>query len=59
MIKAVSITKARRNFGWLLDEVSTKGHDYIITRRGKPLGVLISVEKYPQLQQENENSQRK
>lgn len=51
MIKTISVTEARRKFGWLIKEVS-KGQDYVVTQKGKPLAVLISIEKYQQRQEQ-------
>ena len=45
MIKKLSAMKARQNFGWIMNEVSLKGDDYIIERAGKQLVAIISMEK--------------
>lgn len=45
MQKTVSAMKARQNLGQIMNEVSLRGHDVIIERAGKPVAVLISIEK--------------
>ena len=46
MQKTVSAMKARQNLGQIMNEVSLRGYDVIIERAGKPVAVLVSVEKY-------------
>jgi prevent-host-death family protein len=46
MQKTVSVMKARQNLGQIMNEVSLRGDDVIIERAGKPVAVLISIEKY-------------
>ena len=54
MIKTISALNARHNFGQVMNEVSLKGDEYVIERAGKPLVVMISVDKYDQLQKTRE-----
>jgi prevent-host-death family protein len=46
MQKTVSAMKARQNLGQIMNEVSLRGDDFIIERAGKPVAVLVSMEKY-------------
>jgi len=55
MLKKISAMKARQNLGQLLNEVSIRGDSYIIERAGKPLAVLVDMERFQQLQ-EDQNS---
>ena len=50
MIKRISVTDARRGLGRLMDEVILKGVDYIVERNGKPVAVIIPVERYLSLE---------
>jgi len=50
MRKTISAMDARHNFGQVMNEVFLRGDEYIIERAGKPLVVMISVDKYEQLQ---------
>ncbi len=38
--------KARQNLGQIMNEVSLRGDDFIIERAGKPVAVLVSMDKY-------------
>jgi prevent-host-death family protein len=51
MLKKISAMKARQNLGNLLNEVSIRGDSYIIERAGKPLAVLVDLEKFQKLQE--------
>ena len=51
MLKKISAMKARQNLGNLLNEVSIRGDSYIIERAGKPLAVLVDMEKFQKLQE--------
>lgn len=55
MLKRISATKARQNLGQLLNEVSLRGDSYIIERAGKPLAVLVDLDQFQQLI-ENQNA---
>ena len=50
MVKKISAVKARQNLGQIMNEVSLLGDDYMIERAGKPLAVIISVDKYQAIQ---------
>ncbi len=50
MVKKITAVKARQNLGQIMNEVSLLGDDYIIERAGKPLAVIISVDKYQSIQ---------
>jgi len=52
MLKKISAMKARQNLGQLLNEVSIRGDSYIIERAGKPLAVLVDMESFQQLQED-------
>jgi prevent-host-death family protein len=45
MTKTRSVAAARQEFTSLLDGVE-RGNDVVVTRRGKPVGVLISYSAY-------------
>jgi prevent-host-death family protein len=46
MQKTISAMKARQNLGQIMNEVSLRGDDFIIERAGKPVAVLVSMDKY-------------
>ena len=50
MVKKITAVKARQNLGQIMNEVSLLGDDYMIERAGKPLAVIISVDKYQYIQ---------
>jgi prevent-host-death family protein len=52
MLKKISAMKARQNLGQLLNEVSIRGDAYIIERAGKPLAVLVDMERFQQMQED-------
>lgn len=52
MLKKISAMKARQNLGQLLNEVSIRGDSYIIQRAGKPLAALVDMERFQQLQED-------
>jgi prevent-host-death family protein len=56
MLKKISAMKARQNLGQLLNEVSIRGDSYIIERAGKPLAVLVDMEKFQQLQEDQSSA---
>jgi len=56
MLKKISAMKARQNLGQLLNEVSIRGDAYIIERAGKPLAVLVDMEKFQQLQEDQDSA---
>jgi prevent-host-death family protein len=42
--------EARKRFGELLEQVHYRGDEVVIERAGKPMGVLISAERYESLE---------
>lgn len=54
MLKKISAMKARQNLGQIMNEVSLRGDDYIIERAGKPMVVMVSMEKFQILQKNQE-----
>jgi prevent-host-death family protein len=54
MAKRYSIAEARKNLPSLVDAAQS-GSDVELTRRGKPLAVVISVEKYARLSSRRES----
>ena len=54
MLKKISAMKARQNLGQLLNEVSIRGDSYIIERAGKPLAALVDMERFQQLQEDQD-----
>ena len=44
--------KARQNLGQLLNEVSIRGDSYVIERAGRPLAALVDMERFQQLQED-------
>ncbi|MEW6660644.1 MAG: type II toxin-antitoxin system Phd/YefM family antitoxin [Thermodesulfobacteriota bacterium] len=54
MLKKISAMKARQNLGQLLNEVSIRGDAYIIERAGRPLAALVDMERFQQLQEDQE-----
>jgi prevent-host-death family protein len=56
MLKKISAMKARQNLGQLLNEVSIRGDAYIIERAGKPLAALVGMERFQQLQEDQDSA---
>jgi antitoxin Phd len=48
MSKAYSVAEARKNLPAVLDEVAS-GAEVHLTRRGRPVAVLVSVDEYSRL----------
>ena len=40
-MKTVTMTELRRNLSKILDEVESEGTEFLITRYGKPVAVLL------------------
>ncbi len=59
MIKKTTAIKARQNLGQIMNEVSLLGDDYIIERAGKPLAVIISIDKYQSIQAKREEAAKR
>lgn len=49
MIKSISVRELRSNISKVIDDVYSKFDRYVISRRGKPEVVMISVEDYESL----------
>ena len=54
MQKKISAIKARQNLGELLEEVYYKSDHFIVTRREKPMAVMIPIQEYEQLLKQRE-----
>lgn len=54
MIKNVSISQARRALGSLMRDLEKK-HVIELTRRGKPIAVLLSMSEYNRLKSNSSN----
>ena len=59
MVKKITAVKARQNLGQIMNEVSLLGNDYMIERAGKPLAVIISIDKYQSVQAKREEATRR
>ena len=58
LIKFILSTEAQNNFGRLLDDVATNGTRYVIKRFGTPKAVMISIEDFESLLQDDAEAQR-
>lgn len=54
MTHTLPITKAREDLTKLVDNVSKKLSEYIITVNGSPAAILMSVQEYESMQETNE-----
>jgi prevent-host-death family protein len=43
MVKKVTVLKARKNLGQLLEEVYYRGDQYVIERAGKPMAAIVPL----------------
>lgn len=59
MVKKITAVKARQNLGQIMNEVSLLGDDYMIERAGKPIAVIISIDKYQSVQAKREEATRR
>jgi prevent-host-death family protein len=57
MLKKISAVKARQNFGRVMDQVAIRGDDYIIERSGRPMAVMVPMDRYYQILQSQEKAQ--
>ena len=48
MEKRIAAFEARRNFGKVLRDVTTKGDRFLIERHGEPVAAVVSIEIYNQ-----------
>jgi prevent-host-death family protein len=55
MEKEIGVTKAREQFGELVEQVQYKGNSIIINSNGKPAVAIVSIEIYEQWKQERKN----
>ena len=53
-MKTIPAVKARKHFGQLLDEAFHQDEEFIIERAGKPMAVLISIQKFERWQKQIE-----
>lgn len=53
--KFIGTDELRRNLTKILNELSQKGGEYIITQHGIPKAVLMNIESYIKLQKRAEN----
>jgi prevent-host-death family protein len=56
MQKTISAMKARQNLGQIMNEVALRGDDFVIERAGKPVAVLVSMDKYKILTKDREKA---
>jgi prevent-host-death family protein len=56
MKKKISAMKVRQNLGQIMNEASLRGDDFIIERAGKPVAVLVSMEKYQIMERDREKA---
>lgn len=49
--------QARQSLGKVMNEVAIKGDDYIIERDGKPIVVVVSLDKFGVIQKERGEAQ--
>lgn len=54
MDQTINAVKARQQFGRLLEEVYYGRHNVVIERSGRPMAVLVPVERYRQWLDERE-----
>ena len=50
MKENITAMYARKNFGRLLDKTALLGESYVIERAGRPMAVLVSVDRFEELQ---------
>ena len=48
MLKQCSVAEAQRDLA-ALDDLATAGAEIVLTQRGRPVGVLVSLERYAAL----------
>ena len=54
MERKLGVTRARREFGEIVDRVQHQGDAYIVTRHGKPALAMVPVEVYTYWKKERE-----
>jgi prevent-host-death family protein len=55
MEKELGVTKAREQFGELVEQVQYKGDSIIINRNGKPAAAIVSMDVYEAWKKERKN----
>ena len=54
MKRKLSAVEARQKFGEILEGVFYRGDEVVIERAGKPMGVIIPLERYQSIEQSRE-----
>lgn len=57
-MKTLTAIDLRKKLGSVLDDVSMKGEEVIISRANKPLAVIISIEEYEEKVQKKHREKR-
>ncbi|HTX80452.1 MAG TPA: type II toxin-antitoxin system Phd/YefM family antitoxin [Longilinea sp.] len=55
MEKEIGVTKAREQFGELVEQVQYKGDSIIINRNGKPAAAIVPIDIYQNWKKERKN----
>jgi len=55
MEKELGVTKAREQFGELVEQVQYKGDSIIINRNGKPAAAIVPIDVYETWKKERKN----
>ena len=55
MIKTITAMKVRQNLGTIMNEVFFTGDEFIIERAGKPMAVIVSVDKFYEMKKNIEH----
>ena len=50
-MKTLSLSEAKAKFSGLVDEVSRRDEEVVITKNGRPAAVLVSVDEYESWQE--------
>ena len=45
----ISAVRARRNFGWLLQEACHRGQRFTVEQDGKPMAVVVGIEEWERI----------
>ena len=48
MVRELSVSEARKNFSGLIDEVSERDEEVVITRRGRPIARITKMTEAPE-----------
>ena len=49
MLEAFSVTDTRREFLPLIDRIEDESYQFMVTKHGKPVAVIISYEEYSRM----------